>query len=84
MEALCKAAVKRNGWALEYTPDALRTYELYLEAVEQGYDLRYVLYEYRTGELCVFAVIEDGGALQFVPEAVRSAVVCIEAEQQEE
>ena len=59
------AAVKQNGYALQYVKD--QTTEICLEAVKQSGDaLQYA--KDRTTEICLEAVKQSGYALQYVKD----------------
>src|SRR5206468_965365 len=61
--------VSKDGNALEYVPDVLKTPELCLAAVsDNGYALKYVFDELKTPELCLAAVSKEGCALEYVPD----------------
>ena len=82
--AICLEAVKKNGGALNYVPEELKTYELCLEAVaaeayDSDYALNYVPEKHKTAELCLVAVKKAGWALEFVPEELKTAELCLEA-----
>ena len=63
------AAVKRDGYTLQYVPDELKTEAVVLAAVESnGYALRYVPDQLKTEAVCTKAVESDDDALQYVFE----------------
>ena len=79
------AAVRQNGWALEYVPESLKTAELCLEAVKQdGRALHYVpwgqlkLTVPAMADLCLEAV-EKRGSLKYVPDKLKTAEMCLKA-----
>ena len=80
---ICRAAVKQNGWALEYVPEPLLTQEICRAAVKQnGWTLKYVPESLQTPELCLVAVFEEGCALVFVHEPLRTLEICRAAVEQ--
>jgi hypothetical protein len=71
--------VERNGLALKFVPDELRTRETCEKAVEQdGWALKFVPDGMRTQELCEKAVGQDCLAIIYVPfelwDEVKAAV----------
>ena len=71
-------ALSRNGRALAYVPEPLRTEALCLDAVcKDGLTLEYVPEPLRTEALCLDAVSRNGYALQYVPEPLRTEAVCL-------
>jgi hypothetical protein len=79
-EAMCLAAVEKNGWALEYVPDHSRTESMYVAAVKQnGGALRHVPDHLRTESICRAAVEQDGLVLDLVPDRLRTDSVCLAA-----
>jgi hypothetical protein len=71
--------VRKDGFALKYVPDELRTLEMCLEAVGQcGWALQYAPDEMRTREVCEKAVGQNGLAIMYVPyelwDEVKAAV----------
>ena len=78
-EAMCLAAVRRDGWLLEYVH--VKTPEICLAAVQQnGVALMYVPEELRTPELCLDAVQQYGWLLRYVH--VKTPEICLAAVQQ--
>jgi len=78
------AAVQRNGWALEFVPEPLRTPEICLAAVTlTGFALRFVPELLRTPQLCLAAVTQNGWALRSVPKPLRTQELCRAAVQQD-
>ena len=74
------AAVKRDGYAMQYVPDELKTEAVVLAAVESdGYALRYVPDELKTEAVCFKAVERDGYALQHVPAKLKTEAVVLKA-----
>ena len=66
-EEICLAAVKNDGYALEYVSPENQTQEICLAAVKQdGYALRYVSPENQTPEICLVAVKQYADALRYV------------------
>ena len=73
-EDICLAAVKENGWALEYVHH--QTPEICLEAVkENGWALKFV--KEQTEEICLTAVKRSGWALEYVKNKTKN--LCLEA-----
>ncbi len=67
-EAGALEAVRQDGFALEWMPDALKTVPLCLGAVRQyGMALKFVPEKLKTEELCRDAVRADRNVLRFVP-----------------
>ena len=65
----------KDGLALEFVPERLKTPALCEVAVRQnGWALEFVPGALRTQELCLDAVRDAGQALQFVPEKLKDAV----------
>ena len=63
------AAVKQDGYALQYVPDELKTEAVVLAAVERdGYALQYVPTKLKTEAVVLAAVKSNGYALQYVFE----------------
>ena len=76
----------KDGMALEFVPENLKTVELCLEAVKQdGWALRYVpwgqlnLNDPAMAEMCLAAVKEDGSLLKYVPENFKTVELWLEA-----
>ena len=60
-------AVERNGEALRYVPDELKSEAVCAKAVESsGYALQYVPDELKSEAVCAKAVERDGDALRYV------------------
>src|SRR3990167_11484085 len=77
-EAVCLAAVRQNGWALQCVPELLCTETVCLEAVRQyGRALEYVPEPLRTKAVCLAAVQQDGWALKYIPEPLCTKAMCI-------
>ena len=73
-------AVERNGYALRYVPDELKSEAVCAKAVENdGEALRYVPDELKSEAVCAKAVENDGEALQYVPDELKSEAVCAKA-----
>ena len=74
------AAVKQNGWALQFVPMELRTPEICLAAIKQnGWALQFVPMELCSSEICLLAVKQNGSVLEYVPTKLRSLEICLEA-----
>jgi len=81
---ICLEAVRRNGYALGYVPDALLDREMCLEAVRQNGDaLQYVPMALRDREMCLEAVRQYGWALGYVPKALLDKEMCLKAVRQD-
>ena len=77
LEALLHWAVDKNGMALKYVPEHLRTETICSDAVgRDGNALQYVPEHLRTEALCSVAVGRDGNALQYVPKHLRTEALC--------
>ena len=83
------AAVRQDGWKLEYVPENLRTAKVCFEAVKQGgmalrrgSPLQYVPEKLKTTELCLEAVKRDGWSLIHVPPGLKTVELCHEAVKQ--
>ena len=64
---MCPKAVERNGYALQYVPEALMSEAVVSKAVERNGDaLQYVPDELKSEAVCTKAVESDGEALQYV------------------
>ena len=64
-------AVKNNGDALQYVPEAMKTIEVVTEAVKKnGGALQYVPEAMKTIGVVTEAVKNNGDALQYVPETI--------------
>jgi hypothetical protein len=78
-------AVRANGVALKYVPDALKTPDMCLAAVKAparycyGIEavLSYVPEALRTPDLCMAAVQNEGVSLEFVPKNLKTAELCM-------
>ena len=69
------AAVRRDGRALQYVPEELRTAEVCLEAVRRdGRVLGFVPDELMTEELCLEALMECGKGSLYRPEELQKKV----------
>ena len=80
-EAMCLAAVRRDGWLLEYVH--VKTPELCMAAVQQnGVALRCVPDELKTPEICLAAVRKYGYAVRFAPDEIKTPELCLAAVQQ--
>ena len=61
------AAVRKDGWALQYVPPNLMTAELCLEAVKQDcFALQVVPSELKTAEVCLEAVLKFGSVFTII------------------
>lgn len=70
---LCLAAVQQNGFALEYVPESLKTWEVcFAAAKESQHALAFVQEELKTSDFCLAAVQRHGRALEFVPEKLKT------------
>ena len=81
-----EAAVKKNGNALQYIPNNLRTFKICEAAVkENGRAFHYVLADKMTFQeyliICNIAVKHNGAILQFVPKDFRTYEICMSAVQ---
>ena len=77
LKAVIHWAVGRNGEALTYVPEHLRTEELCLAAVGRyGRALEYAPESLRTEAICLTAVERDGRALEYVPPLLRTEKIC--------
>ena len=66
---VCLNAVRKQGWALQFVPEELKTPELCLAAVTQhAWALQFVPEELRTHEIFLAAVKQNVWTLQLVPE----------------
>jgi len=74
-------AVQKEGSALQYVSEHLKTPELCLAAVQNSYlsVLKFVPHDLKTPELCLAAVQKNGYNLADVPEDLRTAEMCLEA-----
>ena len=73
-------AVERDGEALKYVPDELKSEAVCAKAVESdGEALQYVPEALMTEAVCAKAVESDGEALQYVPEALMTEAVVSKA-----
>jgi hypothetical protein len=80
-EAMCLAAVRQDGWLLEYVH--VKTPELCMSAVQRNGDaLLFVPIELKTPEICLAAVQQNGDVLSFVPMELRTPELCMIAVQQ--
>lgn len=78
--AMCKAAVKDTGYAIQFVPSELRNVELYTEACRTwGYALAFMPKDWKTEAVCMDAVKNAGSALTYVPEKFLSHELCLEA-----
>jgi hypothetical protein len=77
---LCIAAVKQNGFALEFVPKDLMTTEVCLAAVYRyGCALEYVPESLKSAEMCLAAIRQNALALEYVPENLKTLELCLEA-----
>ena len=77
---VCRLAVQKSAFSIQFVPEALKTPELCLAAVSRrGETLNYVPEEKKTLELCQAAIRSNGQALAFVPGALRTPELCMEA-----
>ena len=73
-------AVERNGYALQYVPDELKSEAMCAKAVERDGDaLQYIPDELKSEAVCAKAVESNGDALQYVPDELKSEAVCAKA-----
>ena len=80
LQALLHWAVSRNGEALAYVPEPLRTEVICTAAVATtGRALDYVPNHLRTEEICLIAVGRDGGVLPYIPVSLRTAAMYLAA-----
>ena len=83
MPEVCLAAVKQDGYVIEYLTDAQRTPDVCLAAVhENGYVIEYLTEAQRTPEVCLAAVQRYGVAIYYLSESQRTPEVCLAAFQQ--
>jgi hypothetical protein len=81
-EAMCLAAVRQDGWLLQYVH--VKTPEICLAAVQRnGNALMYVPEELKTPELYLAAVQQNGYTLRFVPDELMTPELCLAAVQQD-
>ena len=65
-------------YAINFVPEAHKTYELYLAAVQcNGWLLLYVPEEFKTFEVYLAAVQHSGFSIQLVPEEFRTEELCL-------
>ena len=78
LQALCLAAVEKDGLNLQFVPDELRTLELCLVALQKNcLPFEFVPEQLReTEEICV-AVVSDPFALATLPHELKSLRICI-------
>lgn len=77
---VCRFAVQKSAFSIQFVPEAFKTPELCLAAVSRrGETLNYVPEEVKTYELCQAAIRNNGQALGFVPETLRTPELCMEA-----
>lgn len=77
---VCRFAVQKSAFSIQFVPEAFKTPELCLAAVSRrGETLNYVPEEVKTYELCQAAIRNNGQALAFVPDALRTPELCMEA-----
>ena len=77
-DAVCIAAVRQNGLAIEYVPKV--TADICMAAVRQnGLSLAYIPIVQRTLDICLEAIRENGLALEHVPEKLKTTELCLEA-----
>lgn len=77
---VCRFAVQKSAYSIQFVPEALKTPELCLAAVSRrGETLNFVPEEAKTLELCQAAIRNNGQALAFVPETLRTPELCMEA-----
>lgn len=72
-------AVEKNGYALQYVPNELRTPELCEMAIRDDFNalnLQFVPKKLRTPELCELAVKTAGDSLKWVPKELKSQELC--------
>ena len=80
LEAVLHWALGRNGEALAYVPEYLRTEAICLAAVgSNGWALAYVPEPLRTEAICTAAVGSNGWALEYVPEPLRTEAMYLAA-----
>ena len=76
-------ALSRNGLAIAYVPEPLRTEAICSNAVDwNGQVLSYVPKPLRTEAICLTAVGRDGWALAYVPEYLCTEAICLAAVEQ--
>ena len=74
------AAVKRDGYAMQYVPDELKTEAVVLAAVKHyGYALQHVPDELKTEAVVLAAVKHDGEVLRYVPDELKTEAVVLAA-----
>lgn len=74
------ALVHESGLNLQHVPDALKTTELCLAAVQDtNMVLEYVPENVKTPEFCLAVVSMHGSALSIVPEALKTRELCLSA-----
>jgi len=78
-EKLCHIAVGKDWHAVEFVSEKLKTAELYIEAVNNGFELRHVPEKLRNEKLCHIAVKSNGLALQYVPNESKKQELCFDA-----
>jgi hypothetical protein len=76
---LCLVAVRQNGGALRFVPQAMRTPEIYAAAVDSCAGLWQVPAPERTAAMCAVAVERDGDELQFVLPGLRTPALILAA-----
>lgn len=77
---VCRFAVQKSAFSIQFVPEAFKTPELCLAAVSRrGETLNFVPEEVKTLELCQAAIRNNGQALAYVPDALRTPELCMEA-----
>ena len=79
---LCRVAVEKVGYTLEYIPDEMKTPEICLSAVKKDvYMIEFVPREMRTLEICKTVVEKNGSLIGYVPKHLQTPEILNIAEE---
>ena len=79
---ICLAAVKQNGYALQYVPEKLKDREICLAALQNGGELEYIPEKLKDREMYLAALKQNGGELEYIPEKLKDREICLAAVKQ--
>ncbi|MFS2880483.1 DUF4116 domain-containing protein [Phocaeicola vulgatus] len=77
---VCRFAIKKSAFNIEFVPEAMKTPELCLAAAgHRGETLKFVPDRLKTPKMCRAAVDSNSYALYYVPEGLKTPELCMAA-----
>lgn len=77
---VCRFAIKKSAFNIEFVPEAMKTPELCLAAAgHRGETLKFVPDRLKTPKMCRAAVDSNSYALYYVPEGLKTPELCMTA-----